>query len=237
MLINSYSALSIKHDLLNPCSVACTACVQVATGALPHLLLLCCGSGGAPEGLQEAAAAATAAAAAALKTAAAASANVTGTTDTCHGGSLAVDMPRALGSSTSMCPAAAAGSSACDTARVGDALNSIAEPQNAAECDSEEGAQVNGSAASSRVASASQGVRDSGDGVKKGKKGAAKADPAQVAASEQATAAIKLIAFAGDSSRVALLSSGALPVLLPLLKSASSTARWNARQVLCQQAT
>jgi hypothetical protein len=110
-------------------------------------------------------------------------------------------------------------------------LDSIAEPSHAFEGEEED---------ASTTADDSRGNAAEGAQHKSGKKGAvkkgekqkpAKLDPAMELAHTHASAALNLLALAGDAPRLALFSGGALPVLLPLLEGGVTAARWNARQV------
>lgn len=192
--------------------------LQVAAGVVPGLLLLCCGLEGPPKGLTVAAEAAAAAAKSPLLPTASSSTSNAGVPS-----SDAQDVPP--GSSSSI--AAADG-------KAYRRLDSIAEPSHLAEGEEED--VTSATADSSRTSSAkSGGPAAAADGKKKGGKKSkkpAKLEPAMIESQTLASAAVKLLALSGDVARTALLSAGALPVLVALLKGPVAPARWNSQQAL-----
>lgn len=141
--------------------------------------------------------------------------------------------------------AAAAGGEA--SGYLGEVLDSIAEPSQAAEGDEDDSVTPGSGAGpgSSRGVSAGSGISAPATGTspqkggktkqggkqKKKSKKPVKLVAAMVEAQTQASAALKLLALSGDAARRSLLEAGVLPVLLPLLEGTLSQARWNARQV------
>lgn len=221
---------------------------QIAARVIPALLMLCCGLEGPSKGLEAAVAAATAAAAKGPQ-------RPEATTSSSSNSSVAQtaavdghDLSAGSGSGAHGATAAAADSrtyvrrsSVSTGGAVGDGghvevLDSIAEPAYAVEGEEDESAS---GASDSRVntagsgASKGAGIGNGGKnkGGKKKSKKPAKLEPAMVEAQTQASAAVKLLALSSDTARSALLSAGALSVLLPLLDGSVSQARWNARQV------
>jgi hypothetical protein len=215
----------------------CIICLQVAAGVVPGLLLLCCGLEGPPKGLAAAAAAAAAAAKGPLLQPASSSTSNAGVPS-----SDAQDVPP--GSSSSIAAAdgkayvrrttLSSGGAAGEQGHIGEALDSIAEPSHLAEGEEENATST--TADSSRTSSAkSAGPAGAADGKKKGGKKSkkpVKLEPAMIEAQTLASAAVKLLALSGDAGRSALLSAGALPVLVALLKGPVAPARWNSQQAL-----
>jgi hypothetical protein len=211
--------------------------LQVAAGVVPGLLLLCCGLEGPPKGLTVAAEAAAAAAKSPLLPTASSSTSNAGVPSSdaqdvppCSSSSTAAADGKAYGRRITLSPGGATG----EAGHVGEALDSIAEPSHLAEGEEEDATSA--TADSSRTSSAKSGGRAAAaDGKKKGGKKSkkpAKLEPAMIESQTLASAAVKLLALSGDVARTALLSAGALPVLVALLKGPVAPARWNSQQAL-----
>lgn len=224
--------------------LVCGCVLQIASGALPGLLLLCCcGADGPPERLEAAATAAAAAAVAAVRGLSVTPASsgcsseqpthtATAMSSTCtssHAGSVA------HAHLTIRRPTASSEGATDGTPVSVEVLDSIAEPSYAAEEDGDDTASS--PPVSSRLNDEPQEGRKAAGSKKSSKKSKkpAKLDPAACEAQIWASGAIKLLSLASDTSRLAVLAAGALPVLLPILDGSVTAARWHARQVHSQR--